>query len=163
MAFPVTILFKFHDNTTYNCSLTECPISCLSNWQSGLFEYEGKFWQNAEACFQAQKFTDPRVKKAIRLSGSPHRAVDIGRSRQFPIRKDWDSVRCKIMKDILTAKFTQIQKYKEFLLESGNCELVYNMESDPFWGIGHDNGGQNMLGKILMEIREELKPKALIT
>jgi predicted NAD-dependent protein-ADP-ribosyltransferase YbiA (DUF1768 family) len=34
---------------------------------------------------------------------------------------------------------------------------LFNIVADPYWGNGPDGSGKNMLGKILMEVREEIK------
>lgn len=35
--------------------------------------------------------------------------------------------------------------------------LIENSKMDSFWGIGKNQKGKNMLGKLLMKVREEIK------
>ncbi len=46
------------------------------------------------------------------------------------------------------------------LLGTGDGELVENAPRDYYWGCGRDGSGRNMLGKILMEVRESLRRMA---
>jgi N-glycosidase YbiA len=55
------------------------------------------------------------------------------------------------------AKFEQNPELAQWLLETDEAELIEDSVSEPFWGIGPDGGGQNWAGRILMEIREEMK------
>jgi predicted NAD-dependent protein-ADP-ribosyltransferase YbiA (DUF1768 family) len=54
-------------------------------------------------------------------------------------------------------KFTRNQDLKEQLIATGNEELVEgNTWGDIYWGVSRGRG-KNMLGKILMRVREELR------
>ena len=60
------------------------------------------------------------------------------------------------MYDVCKAKFTQNPELAEKLLATGEQELVEgNNWNDTFWGMCRGKG-KNMLGNILMKIREEL-------
>ena len=63
------------------------------------------------------------------------------------------------MKKILYSKFAQNPYLAYGLLATGNEELIEgNTWGDKIWG--QVNGeGQNLLGKILMEVREEIRNK----
>ena len=58
-----------------------------------------------------------------------------------------------IMYNILLQKFTQHSDIKQKLLESGLRPIIYTSKSDYFWGIGNNNTGQNILGKLLEKLR----------
>jgi N-glycosidase YbiA len=55
------------------------------------------------------------------------------------------------------AKFRQHDELRELLLSTGDEEIVEHTTNDAYWADGGDGGGLNMLGKILMEIRAELR------
>ena len=61
----------------------------------------------------------------------------------------------------LIAKFTQHEDLKEQLIATGNSFLVEHTKRDKYWGDGGDGGndtkGRNMLGKLLVRVRNELK------
>lgn len=61
------------------------------------------------------------------------------------------------MRDAVRAKFTQHDELKALLLSTGNALLVEHTENDSYWGDGGDGSGKNRLGRILMQIRDELK------
>jgi hypothetical protein len=61
------------------------------------------------------------------------------------------------MKELVRAKFTQHWDLKQKLLETGDEELIEgNTWGDTFWGV-FNGTGKNILGQILMEVRNELK------
>ena len=61
-----------------------------------------------------------------------------------------------LMKRLLKMKFA-IPELKEMLLATGDEELVEgNYWRDTIWGVC-DGVGENHLGKMLMEIREDLR------
>jgi N-glycosidase YbiA len=61
------------------------------------------------------------------------------------------------MRQALRAKFTQHPDIQKILLETGNEELIENTTKDHYWGCGSTGTGKNMLGKLLMELRDELR------
>ena len=65
----------------------------------------------------------------------------------------WDDRKVEIMLKGLRAKFSQSKMLREALLETGNATIHENSPTDMFWGIK----GEDMLGKLLMKVREELK------
>ena len=69
----------------------------------------------------------------------------------------WNSYKkFHLMKRLLKMKFA-IPELKEMLLATGDEELVEgNYWHDTIWGVC-DGVGENHLGKMLMEIRENLK------
>lgn len=73
--------------------------------------------------------------------------------KDLPLRSDWGSVRLDVMRKALYAKFTQMPKYKDLLLSTGDSELQEASPRDSFWGTGKDGKGENHLGKLLMELR----------
>jgi ribA/ribD-fused uncharacterized protein len=66
-------------------------------------------------------------------------------------------VKDDIMREALRAKFTQHEDLRKILLETGDARLVEHTTNDRYWGDGGDGSGLNMLGKLLMELREELR------
>jgi ribA/ribD-fused uncharacterized protein len=117
----------------------------------------GKQWPTSEHYFQAQKFEDVEHQEAIRKTKSPMIAARMGRDRKKQLRQDWESVKVGIMREVVRAKFEQHDDIRQVLLSTGDATLVEHTENDSYWGDGGDGSGKNMLGQILMEIREELR------
>lgn len=80
--------------------------------------------------------------------------------RTVVLRPDWNEVKVSIMRNVLALKFRQNPDLREKLLATGEAELIEgNHWKDTFWGVC--NGvGENWLGKLLMELREELKKES---
>ena len=68
-----------------------------------------------------------------------------------------DKVRYGVMIKALQAKFTQHKDLKDILLSTGAKTLIEDAKNDKVWGVGRDGKGQNLLGKALMQVRDELK------
>jgi ribA/ribD-fused uncharacterized protein len=81
----------------------------------------------------------------------------MSRRPDVPIRKDWDQVKTDVMRAAVNAKFSQNPDLLERLLATGRAEIVENSPVDYFWGVGSDGSGKNVLGTILMEVREKLR------
>lgn len=133
---------------------------------------DGKSWPTVEHYFQAMKFpTDPAYQESIRQAVSPKRATDryasgkmakkMGASREHTIRPDWNTYRLEVMKKALREKFTQDDSlYNLLLQETGNADLLENSPSDSYWGVGRNGKGQNQMGRLLMQLRAELRAEA---
>ena len=96
----------------------------------------------------------------IHSAATPGSAKKLGGQRKGPckLRPDWEQVKVDLMKDILLAKFEQNEDLKRILLGTGERLLREHTPRDKFWGDGGQKGnGKNMLGKLLMTVREELR------
>ena len=113
-------------------------------------------WPTTEHYFQAQKFKDSQHLEQIRKANSPMIAARLGRDRTKKLRKDWESVKDNIMYDALLAKFTQHEDLKQLLLSTGDAKLIEHTSNDSYWGDGGHGRGRNILGIILMRVRDEL-------
>ena len=71
-------------------------------------------------------------------------------------RSDWEQVKIGVMHKVLLAKFTQNDRLRWMLLNTGDRRLVEHTHRDSFWGDGGDDSGQNNLGKLLMQVRSDL-------
>jgi ribA/ribD-fused uncharacterized protein len=129
----------------------------FSNFSPHPVELKGRTWPTTEHYFQAQKFAGTAHEEPLRLAKSPMIAARMGRSRERPLRSDWEAVKDDIMREALRAKFTQHPALRSLLLETGNAELVEHTRNDAYWGNAGDGSGQNRLGQLLMELRENLR------
>jgi hypothetical protein len=125
----------------------------LSNFFEAPVVYEGLTYKSNESAFQSAKVLDMEERECF-CALNPSTAKRLG--RQIALRKDWEQVKDKVMEDIVRDKFTRHGYLKDSLLRTGTDNLVEgNHWNDIYWGIC--NGvGKNMLGKILMKIRQEL-------
>ncbi len=146
-----------NDKKVINFYSTKDAYGCFSNFSAHPFRLNNKIWKTSEHYFQAQKFAGTEHEEELRLVDSPMVVARMGRSRQRPLRKDWETVKDDVMREALRAKFTQNEELKRILLETGDAELVEHTANDSYWGDGGNGSGRNMLGKLLMELRGELK------
>ncbi|RWO90880.1 NADAR family protein [Mesorhizobium sp.] len=102
----------------------------------------------------AQQF---QLMERIRHAPSAHEAFKLAERNKSLRRSDWDDVKVDIMRDILRAKVAQHEYVHRKLLATGDRELVEDSWRDDFWGWGPNRDGKNMLGKLWMEIRAELR------
>ncbi|USN53916.1 MAG: NADAR family protein [Candidatus Nomurabacteria bacterium] len=117
----------------------------------------GQSFPTAEHAYQWQKFRDyPEVKQEILASRSPEMAHRLAQKHKEKIYKEWHSEKVRIMKEIFCAKVNQNPDVMEVLKKTGDKEIIENSPVDDFWGNGPQKTGLNMIGKIWMEIRNEL-------
>jgi ribA/ribD-fused uncharacterized protein len=129
----------------------------FSNFSPHPLIVNGKTWPTSEHYFQAQKFAGTEHEEVVRRAKSPMIAARLGRSRERPLRPDWEEVKDDIMREALRAEFTQHEQLRSWLLGTGDAELVEHTRNDAYWGDGGDGTGKNMLGKLLMELRAKLR------
>lgn len=128
----------------------------LSNFSHYPARFEDIDYPTAENAFQAAKSLNPKVRERF-TEITPSEAKRLGRS--VPLRQDWNRIRINVMTGIVRDKFTRNPDLKRLLLATGDAILIEgNTWGDRFWGVDERTGeGENHLGLILMDIREELK------
>lgn len=116
-----------------------------------------------EALYQACRFPHrPEVQRKIIEQTSPMTAKMVGKPFRDDSRPDWDRVRVKIMRWVLRLKLAMHwTKFSELLLSTGDRPIVEDSRKDDFWGAIPTSSttlvGMNVLGRLLMELREEIK------
>ncbi|MFF2912098.1 NADAR family protein [Paenibacillus sp. NPDC057934] len=135
---------------------TDKAYGCFSNFAKYPIELEGKTWPTSEHYFQAKKFAGTEHEEQVRLAPTPMGAARMGRERSRPLRTDWEQVKVEIMLEALTAKIGQHPEIRNILVSTGDCILIEHTKNDAYWGDNGDGTGQNMLGQLLMQIRNDL-------
>ncbi|EEH58146.1 uncharacterized protein MICPUCDRAFT_15833 [Micromonas pusilla CCMP1545] len=123
-------------------------------------------WPTVEHFYQAQKFSGvdaPAARDAmerIRAAASPEEAARIGRTSQKHcpelIRADWAAQKEGVMRAALRAKLSRHDAPRALLVGTKGKDVLEDSPHDAIWGVGRDGGGGNLLGKMLMELRDEL-------
>jgi len=130
----------------------------FSNFSRHSIVVRGEVWPTVEHFYQAAKFPhEPAVLACIREAKRPGKALWWARTESGKIRADWASVRDLAMLEGLRAKFHQHPELRAALLATGDEELVEHTPRDSYWGDGGDGAGQNKLGRLLMQVRGELR------
>lgn len=143
--------------TTINFYTTKGEHGCFSNFSRHAVKLDGHTWMTSEHYYQAMKFAGTSAETEVRKAPNPKEAARIGRDKNNPLRKDWDHVKDDVMRKVVYAKFTQHEDLKKILLSTGDAKLVEHTENDNYWADGGDGSGKNMLGVILMEVRERIR------
>ncbi len=87
---------------------------------------------------------------------SPSQAKRVGQA--LPLRHDWERIKIIVMRTLVTRKFDDHPTLALQLLNTLDAELIEgNYWNDTYWGVCR-GVGENHLGKILMQVRDELIP-----
>jgi len=126
----------------------------LSNFYPVQIKMDGVVYPTLEHAYQASKTLDKDECMMILYASTPGKAKRM--SKELTIRPDWATIKITIMEKLLRQKFFK-PELREMLLATGDQEIIEGNEwGDTFWGVC--NGiGRNILGKLLMSIREEIK------
>lgn len=151
----------------------EKPYGCFSNWYPCHFVLEGITYSSSEQYMMAKKAllcNDLDAYEQIMHADSPAECKRLGRKVKNFDSDKWNEARCGIVYHAVKAKFSQNEDLKKILLQTHDQILAEAAPRDQIWGIGMDaseNGadkpdnwkGQNLLGQILMHVRNELNKK----
>lgn len=130
----------------------------LSNMFPCEMRVNGLVFTCAESCYQSFKTTDPELRKKFQgLNG--FEAKKLG--RKIPLRKDWFSIRLEVMECVVKVKFKQHPELFRKLMAIKEPIVEDNTWKDTFWG-KYNGVGNNHLGKILMNIRDEIKSSNIL-
>ena len=127
----------------------------LSNFWPAEVTYEGIAYPTTEHAYQASKTLDPEARKRIAAPPTPAEAKAEG--RKLKLRGDWETAKFVVMEDVVRLKFTKHADLRDKLLATGDALLEEgNTWGDRVWGV-YQGQGENRLGKILMNVRDELR------
>lgn len=140
----------------------------LSNFPDAPVRLDGVAYRSVEHAYQAAKVADLTKREIFTLDFNPN--LTAGQAKRLGgnivLRENWDNIRIPIMRGLLLQKFGQ-EALGRKLLATGDAHLEEgNHWHDVFWGVchhklegktcrepEHEPFGENMLGKLLMEIR----------
>ncbi len=128
----------------------------LSNFSAHAIEYDGETWMTSEHAYQAAKYFDLNIREKVKRAPSAFLSREFGQTKEGK-KSNWEEQKVAVMKEIMRAKALQHADVREMLLSTGEIEIVKNHPDDFFWGSGADGSGQNVMGKIWMELREEFR------
>ena len=136
------------------------------------FVYEHRSYSSAEQAFQHKKARvagDLNKQREIMFNADPVVQKNLGHEVRGLDHASWDKDKCSILKEILISKFTQHEQLKQFLMDTKDKTLAEANGRDSYFAIGlpltHPDvldqtkwaDNSNHLGRILMEIRQELR------
>jgi len=144
--------------------------SPFSQWFACSFTSDGVTFNCAEQFMMHGKallFGDLEIAQQILAAAHPKQHKELGRNVKSFNDEIWKTRRLEIVKAGNRAKFIQNEELRALLLATKGTQLVEASPYDRIWGIGlaatdpraQDPKtwcGQNLLGKILTELRDEL-------
>ena len=126
----------------------------LSNFYLADQNVDMEWYASNEHFYQAMKTTSIKERRWVASAQSPGLAKKRGRS--VTLRSDWEDIKVTVMRLGLRAKFYQNPELAKHLLFTDTRYLEEtNTWGDTYWGVC-DGVGQNVLGRLLMELRHEL-------
>ena len=135
----------------------------FSPYTAHAIETDGVMYPTVEHAYQCARYTDKNIINEIIQAKSPVKAWETSskyKHLQIPEFKD-ENHKLKVMKEMMRQKALQHEEVKKAILDSGDLKIVKHIVTYPpgdgFWDDGQDGKGLNHIGKIWMEIREELK------
>ena len=140
----------------------------FSNWYPSKFKVNGIQFSCGEQYMMYQKaigFGDIEMAQEILKATTPKEQKELGRKVKNFDPKVWNDIKYDLVKTGLRAKFTQNEDLKDELLKYKGWLFVEASPEDRIWGIGYhvkdalankQNWGENLLGKILTELTEEI-------
>jgi hypothetical protein len=132
------------------------PLHPLGTFSRHSIFLEDLEWPSVEHYYQAMKFEDTEYRERIRRADHPKKARKLGRTRWKQRRKDWKEVKVTVMTRGVYIKCRTHPEIAEALLATDDTQLFENSNYDYFWGCGRDRRGNNMYGKVLMNVRDKL-------
>ena len=151
---------------------------CFCNWYPAEFDYAGRHYLHSEQFMMYQKvmmFGQTALGDEIMHTADPEQCKILG--REFFDGFDaalWKKTRFVVVKRGIRAKFSQNPPMMDTLLATGNAILAECSPRDKDWGILLSTSdpevqditkwrGENLLGQVLMEVREELREELRVT
>ena len=136
------------------------PYGAFSNLYRREVVFEGERFATSEHAYQAGKPRKPAVREWLMAAPSPALLAMAAHGLYYwDVAPGWSKMKFDRMRSVLKEKFTQHEDLRELLLSTGSARLVESATVDNavnrLWG--EVNGeGRNMLGVMLMDLREEL-------
>jgi len=129
----------------------------LSNFYPCKILYQGIYYPSVENAYVASKTLDIELRKTVSTCSAVE-AKKIGKT--FPLREDWESVKVKLMYEFLKQKFYSGELCDKLLSTGDSYIEETNHWNDRFWGVC-DGRGENILGRLLMNIRDDLNERKI--
>jgi len=125
----------------------------LSNFFLCRVEWEGRVYGSAEAAYQSGKY--PAAERDVFTTLDPDSAKELSLTKPYDTAA-WEARKERTMREVVWAKFSHNPELAKKLLATGDRYLEEtNWWGDKIWGV-HQGAGQNLLGKILMDVRARL-------
>ena len=127
----------------------------LSNNYLHPLELDEKTWKNVSQYIYSNLLTEESNKKILKNS-----LKNMSEKFNELIKSEEETLTIQGLRTALPVKFANIELARK-LLSTGDSNIVYS-SSNVFLGVNKEGQGQNIYGKLLMEIRKNLRRQANI-
>ncbi len=120
-------------------------------------ELEGQEWASVEHYVNASIAGNDRQAERIKNASSGQEAFNLNKPWYRSKKRGWKSMRLVYM---TRAVYTLVQMYpdvKQYLLNTDDQKIAESSLYDHFWGVGRDWRGENMMGRVWMDVRQKLR------
>ena len=127
------------------------PLSNLYMGQHKI-KVDNMFYIASEQYYQSESAKHHKMndlKEKIEKSNNTRHIFNI--SKNITVNKEWNQKKRGVMKKVLIQKYLYVPEFRQSLIDSGTQTIIEDTY-DPYWG--GLNGGLNVMGQLLMEIRE---------
>lgn len=130
----------------------------FDNFSAYTIDIWGIEFATGEHAYQWKKFSvsHPAIAQEILGAKSPHAAKKISDANAAVVDSSWHGEKVLVMEEILRSKIAQHENVRNKLVETAQKSIYENSPVDSYWGIGEDGQGENILGKLWEQLREEL-------
>lgn len=139
----------------------ENEFEFLSNFYTAPFVWNGRCWPTVEHAYQAAKIPTPGSFWEVIAAKEAADAKRLG--RRVKLREGWEEIKISIMTELVWLKFEYNLTLRTKLINTGKVKLIEgNWWHDNTWGdcfckTCSNRAGKNVLGSILMEVREDFQ------
>ena len=166
LSFSLSI-YQFITNQMKDQEITFSPYNWLGNKCKNTLYYQEEEWVSVEALFQAMRFNDETIRQNIRKQSwllPLTLCLTTRKYKEYLVVEPMSSMDIENLRTAMELKFKQHTICRLKLLDTGNAQLIQFVKEskkieDDFWGMTIKNNqrvGLNIVGKLLMEIREKL-------
>ncbi|MDO8430694.1 MAG: NADAR family protein [Candidatus Taylorbacteria bacterium] len=136
----------------------------FSPYSPHALEIDGVVYPTLEHAYQCQRYTDEKIREEIKVARSPVKAWQTStkykETYQIPEFKD-EEHKLEVMKRLMRLKVDQHEEVRKALIDSGDIKIIKHITTYPpgdgFWDDGEDGKGLNHIGRMWMDIREDLR------
>lgn len=133
----------------------------FSPYSAHAIEIDGVVYPTVEHAYQCKRYIDPAIIEEVRSARSPMLAWKISATHKHNTVADFAERKLEIMKDLMRIKVAQHADVRQALIDSKDLNIVKHITTAPpgdgFWDDGEDGTGLNHMGRMWMEIRDEIR------
>jgi len=150
---------KFENALRFSRFDSEHLLACSSPHSIVL---EERSWPSVEHYFQYKVLSSDRQRRVVAGLNDPIEVYRYAKPWYRRKIKNWKELRRVLMTRALYTKVQMYDEVRDFLLGTQDQVLAESSLYDYYWGIGRDLRGENMFGKIWMDVRSKIRDETSV-